>query len=249
MKKLIAICFVIIPILTISTAAIADWNQGDSYKMHYPQLPDPTGWDISFAYGSQTLADDFLCTETGPISDLHFWVSWLDDTVGSITMIKADILSNNGGLPGTQLWTSGGLDPSKFTVRYAGSGNQGWDDPSPDSSCLPNNHQNYYQVNIDNIANPLIQQQGQTYWLALSLWMSASPSGLVGWKTTQDSWGSSAVYYAFHSIEGGGYYYQWDPVAVCSNNLPANFAFVITPEPTTICILGLGALTLLRKRK
>ena len=30
-------------VLTTATAARADWNTGDPYKMHYPQTPDPNG--------------------------------------------------------------------------------------------------------------------------------------------------------------------------------------------------------------
>jgi hypothetical protein len=52
-----------------------------NHKMHYPQLPDPGGWDVN-ATGNVSLpnsimlADDFRCTETGYIDDMHFWGSW-----------------------------------------------------------------------------------------------------------------------------------------------------------------------------
>ena len=40
----------------------------------FPQLPDPKGWDV--AYSGCWLADDWRCSETGPVSDVHFWVSF-----------------------------------------------------------------------------------------------------------------------------------------------------------------------------
>ena len=29
-------------------AALADWFLGDDFKMHYPQMSDPFGWDVAF---------------------------------------------------------------------------------------------------------------------------------------------------------------------------------------------------------
>ena len=60
--------------LLVALPAWADWDEGDDYKMHYPQMPDPTGWDICLV--DQWVADDFTCTESGPITDIHFWISW-----------------------------------------------------------------------------------------------------------------------------------------------------------------------------
>jgi hypothetical protein len=51
------------------------------HKMHFPQLPDPTGWDVR-AY---CIEDDWQCSETGYVSDIHFWGSWHADEVGVLT--------------------------------------------------------------------------------------------------------------------------------------------------------------------
>ncbi len=57
----------------------ADWNEEDGHKMHWPQLPDltPTGMDVDMFW--VPLADDFKCTEDGPITDIHIWGSFADD--------------------------------------------------------------------------------------------------------------------------------------------------------------------------
>src|SRR5512137_3002215 len=67
-------------VMLVAVSARADWNVGDPYKMHYPQLPDlsPNGLDVK-ATAPKILADDFLCTQTGPITDVHIWGSWLYD--------------------------------------------------------------------------------------------------------------------------------------------------------------------------
>lgn len=61
--------------LLLAVAVQADWNPGEPSK--WEQLPDPTGWDVAF--NGATLADDFQCTGSGEITDVHFWVSWKDD--------------------------------------------------------------------------------------------------------------------------------------------------------------------------
>jgi hypothetical protein len=60
-----------------TTVALGDWDPGDGHKMHWPQNPDPFGWDICLH--DQLVADDFLCTASGAITDIHFWVSWTGD--------------------------------------------------------------------------------------------------------------------------------------------------------------------------
>ena len=83
MKKLMFIGSIIA--LCLAGAAFGDWEPGDGHKMHFPQLPDPTGWDVDLV--TDTVYDDFLCTQTGPIEDIHFWASWKGDVIGQINWI------------------------------------------------------------------------------------------------------------------------------------------------------------------
>ncbi|MCJ7578787.1 MAG: hypothetical protein MUO91_10085, partial [candidate division Zixibacteria bacterium] len=52
-------------------------EQWPNHKMHFPQLPDLEGWDVYAVY-PKTLADDWKCSATGPVTDIHFWGSWKD---------------------------------------------------------------------------------------------------------------------------------------------------------------------------
>jgi len=77
----------------------ADWDPGDGHKMHFPQMPDPNGWDVNMTYQPDVepfriLADDWMCSETGPVTDIHFWGSWEDDFVGIIEWIDVGIWSD-----------------------------------------------------------------------------------------------------------------------------------------------------------
>ena len=53
--------------------AAAYWDVSMPHKMHFPQLPDPFGWDVHFE--DYYVADDFECSESGPLRDIHFWIS------------------------------------------------------------------------------------------------------------------------------------------------------------------------------
>jgi len=67
-----------------------NWEPGDPHKMHYPQLPDTTGWDVNATW-PVVLADDWRCTETGWIKDVHFWGSWRDGIQGYIQQFSLSI--------------------------------------------------------------------------------------------------------------------------------------------------------------
>ena len=68
--KATAILFAMAAIALLAVPAAADWEPGMPFKMHYPQLPDPMGWDVKFT-DPIVLADDWRCTQTGPVDDVH----------------------------------------------------------------------------------------------------------------------------------------------------------------------------------
>lgn len=82
MRKL----FVLGCVLALAGPALADWDKFDGHKMHFPQYPDEDGWDVKADDGI-CLADDWMCTGTGPVSDIHFWGSWKDGIEGTINWL------------------------------------------------------------------------------------------------------------------------------------------------------------------
>jgi hypothetical protein len=188
---------------------LADWNIGDPNK--WVQLPNMSGQDIE-----PLLADDWLCTQSGPVTDVHFWT--FDDPFPSTVPIYMTISSNNPNYnelgysaPYLQLWDRY-FEPEDYTVRQ-------WDDQ-------------HWQFNITDIDDPFIQTEGQTYWLGLRIQLWDNPH--LSWNFTDNGHLDGAVYWTKE--------YSWFPIG-------GDLAFVITPEPATIALLGLGALSLIRKKR
>ncbi|KAA0217476.1 MAG: hypothetical protein DYG94_00300 [Leptolyngbya sp. PLA3] len=220
--------------------AFGDWDPGDPFKMHFPQLPDPNGWDVNMTF-PKVLADDWLCIDSGWVSDIHFWFSYQHDVFvpieGIHVSIHADDRSGPFSRPGDLLWQHDFL-PSEFTVREWGTGNQGWYDPNT-GEAVPGDHFTTWQANIERILDPFWQEQGTIYWLDLSVF--TGPNGRVGWKTSLDHFEDDAVWSDF----GTGWQELFDPFTGVSLDL----AFVITPSPGALALLGIaGAVTTRRRR-
>jgi len=221
MKKVVLILF----IFTFVMLA-ADWEQGGSFKMHYPQLPDPNGWDIPTP--DYYLADDFMCTESGPITDIHFWISYYFDIYQEIGSLSVKIYSDQPAYPPDYshplepLW-SYDFSPNQFTIAGPWTGDQGW--YVPPYQYLPGNHQQYWQINIENIPEPFIQTEGVIYWLGIQI--SSGTGGMgsqsyVGWKTSLEHWNDNAVF-------GGNVGASWDPLFDPAG-AAIDLAFVITND-------------------
>ncbi|HEC89183.1 MAG TPA: PKD domain-containing protein [Thermoplasmatales archaeon] len=235
MKKIIGFLICMLLIIPIS-GILADWNPGDPYKMHFPQLPDPLGWDVDATYVEEVwpqncLADDWLCTETGPVSDIHFWGSWLNDNIGNITAfsiaIAADIPADPPEIPysrpGATLWERT-FYPTDWVVAGPWEGSQGWYDPG-EGFYIPDNHILYWQYNIENIEDPFIQTEGTIYWLSVSAIVEpASPQPRWGWKSSDDHWNDDAVHGFWYELDWTDLYEPPD------FETSLDLAFVITGE-------------------
>ena len=203
-------------ILTVVLAFVAttlgDWAPGDGHKMHFPQLPDETGWDINMTTVVDVepptpLADDFLCRETGPITGIHLWASVQNgDADLAFQMdhievrIRADIpaaISPTGySMPGEELWY---WEPNRGRPQtdIHPTTREGWWDPLRDI-VIPDDHSRYHQYNFEiPEAEAYVQKEGAIYWLDVAFTSYLNQTlftGPVGWKTSQDHWQDVAVY-------------------------------------------------------
>ena len=257
---------VVVLVGSLSGAARADWdpvwssdrNEIINHKMHYPQLPDPTGWDVyADAWGPMLVADDWKCSQSGPVDDIHIWGSWSGDFIDTITnvhvSIHKDIPDPDGdgplySMPGELEWERD-FSPNDILVRDGGTGEQGF--YIPDEAYFLQDHSLYHQINIDNIRDPFIQEEGKIYWLDIQVTHS-DPGAWWGWKTSQNHFNDDAVWWDYNFDDPttpgvvGGWRELRDPL---NQEISLDMAFVITPEPATLGVLILGLIPVLLRRK
>jgi len=208
----------------------------ENHKMHFPQLPDPNGWDILDTFPWVMLADDWMCSETGYVTYIHFWGSWLSDIEGNIlgfyisifSDIPADQSPTGYSMPGDELWSS---YITEFDTVYMDPSPQGWYDPIYYWWQHPN-HNFYYRYDITDIPEPFYQENETIYWLSVMADVEdageppAEPP-LWGWKTSIDHWNDDAVY-SFYDPPFYNWYELYNPEPPYES---LDMAFVITGEP------------------
>jgi len=194
MRKIFCIILCVI-LLGSSIITVADWDPEDGHKMHFPQPPDPNGWDVHATY-PMVCTDDWECSETGDIKDIHFWGSWLDDEEGEITKFKIWIFEDMPiGLgipysrPGRELWYR---EITDFQVRGPNQGTQGWYWPEFNQWNYPD-HYRFYQYNIFlDQEDWYTQESGKIYWLAISAVVRGEEKW--GWKSSYLHWNDDACW-------------------------------------------------------
>src|ERR1017187_339872 len=158
----------------------------------YLQPPNPTGFDV-LNTGPWVLADDFICTNSGPISDIHIWGSWLSDNHGTITNFWLGIYddvpvnpNNPNSHPGNLLWSES-FPAGQFAETSVGPSQEKFLDPGPGVIIGTDTNIWYYCFYP---TNPFVQTGSNTaskiYWLAAYAQVStvAGANSQYGWKTT-----------------------------------------------------------------
>jgi len=251
-----------VAVLALGAPALADWFDGEPHKMHWPQVPDPMGWDVNFGE-PKVLADDWECSATGFVDDIHIWFSDRydrpEDLLQGLTVTVAiydNVPQGPAGLPskpGNLLWGPIDFVPQVILWEAGDVPVQGWYDPNTGESIKPDGHMNIYQMNIEKIGeagtiDPFWQEERNIYWLAASV-MDTEPGTepVLGWKTTLDHFMDDAVFTDawFPVFAPEAWTEMYDPETGESLDL----AFVITPEPATLALVGLGVAGLVASRR
>jgi hypothetical protein len=172
----------------------------DTNVVKYIQPPNLAGFDVLNT--AWTLADDFICTNTGPISDIHIWGSWLNNNKSTITNFWLGIYddvpanpnnpTNSNSHPGNLLWqesfTPGGAVPGQFVESFWADSQEQFLDPGPPAIIGTDDQAWYYCLYP---TNPFTQTGSSSapkvYWLAAYVQVSSAvgePTPQYGWKTT-----------------------------------------------------------------
>jgi uncharacterized repeat protein (TIGR01451 family) len=152
------------------------------------------------------LADDFLCTQSGPINHIRIWGSFADDMLpadgpGSLTFqvaIHANIPAGPApwSMPGELLWTMT-FGPGQYKVtRLTHDVPEGWFDPLP-VWWIPDNHFLAFQYDFFLGEDTFFQQADTIYWLEVTELVSTPLDYAFGWKTTtyDSRWMDDATYF------------------------------------------------------
>lgn len=224
------------------------------------------------------IADDFSVSSDMPMTDIHLWGSWYDDIYpangGSDVEfylaiwddIPAGIDGKNYSRPGNKLWeipangidTDYGIAADEVRV-YADNLQEGYYVPR-----YPRSNSTYYPVG-DTVCwqynfyfdpeQAFELEANKVYWLQVAAYpgdpWAGQPEAYFGWKSSYQHYNDCAVL-ADWNVQPQPITPDWQMLKYPSGHQLANgemdLAFVITPEPATVCLIAIGGL-LVRRRK
>ena len=141
--------------------------------------------------GPWVLADDFVCTNAGPITDIHIWGSWLNDQVltNSLTFwlgVYDDVptnVDNHFSHPGNLLWQQY-FSPGQYAEQFYAPGQENFLDPGPPILVGPDSQVWYYCFYPTGLTQTGSVTLPKTYWLAAFATSLPGTPNVYGWKTT-----------------------------------------------------------------
>ena len=251
---------VVVPLLVVGFVSVnstrADWDP-TTPNTKWVQMPDLLyGMDVRASEG-KILADDFLCTFSGPITDIHIWGSWLNDVHGTITNLHvsfhADIPDPDGtgplwSMPGELLWQTNFL-AGQFFERFWTNASEVFYDPNINQIIGTDTEVWQYNMFVDP-DKAFVQQQGNIYWLDVTAYTS---NGLFGWKTSLDHFNDDAVFDDLPQVPVNWREMRYPPGhPFQGESIDLAFALTTIPEPATFVLVGfslLGVRLLARQRR
>lgn len=234
----------------------------DPQYVKWSQLPDMTanGYDFS----SETLvpslvADDFLCDDIRPITDIHWWGSYYTSqpydmnsdhhTDPSFAVGTAPVMPNvvSGFVITFYSDIPAGIDPnmpyshpgqvlcSSFVgMSQVATNLQGVIDRNSDGIIGNDGDEAVWQYNV-LLDNPFEQIPGTIYWISIQAVNNIGNSIQWGWHESFEHWNDTAVQQGPAALWGLPYSVDWANLEV------KDMAFELSiPEPATMALLGGG---------
>jgi hypothetical protein len=221
----------------------------------YLQPFDPQGIDVDATddgttTSAQIIADDFPCTTTGPITDIHIWASWFNDEPpdddprnviitlsihDDIPAVPGDPDSYSHPGPVRKTWT---FQPGEFGVEELQAYRQGYYNPCTDD-WYPDNHFRAFRYDFYFDPAEAFIQEGSPerpviYWLDVQARpLSATQSTRFGWKTTFFNPDIDMIDVAVFGVGREPFDGPWKPMyhPMTGNRLDMAFEITTTTEP------------------
>ncbi|MCP4612822.1 MAG: hypothetical protein GY845_29355, partial [Planctomycetes bacterium] len=192
----------------------------------WKQAPDLSteGMDVNAMVPLYVLADDFQCTKTEGIQEIHIWGSWFEDIypgadppsiegdpgqVGFHLSLHTDVpagVLESWSMPGEMVaeWF---FEPGEFIYKKVNleGPHEGWFNPP--AEWFPIGDHNCYEYIFKFDETNWFEQQGTAgapviYWLDVQAAVVLEGSAFFGWKTSASHWNDDAVW--FDGVDGPG---------------------------------------------
>jgi hypothetical protein len=212
-------------------------QSADEVKLTQP--PNPVGWDINIK--SQTLADDFLCTQTGPITDIHLWTSLRQGvTPAAPYNFTLSIWSDAPAIPGVSAYSHPNALLKTWTLQPASiepitTPPEGWYDPfNIPTEIVPGDHVGMDKYNfLIPAGEEFSQTEGNIYWLSVTAIPTTEfERSMIGWKTSIEHWNDDGTAWIGQ---------QWVELRDPSTQQSLDLAFELTtksvPDGSTTALL------------
>jgi hypothetical protein len=202
-------------------------------KWYQPPDVSENGLDVQ-ATLPKALADDFKCSGSGPITDLHVWGSWLNDLVDRQVVFNLGIWSDASAgaapsRPGILLWR-GVFTPGQYNSQLAAQASERFYDPSllgtAGASSILGSDTAVWRYDFYVATNKAFwQTNGQIYWLSVQAQTTATQNAIFGWKTSPTHWRSDAV---FGVLQEGTVATPWKEVVHPETGASLDLSFKLT---------------------
>ena len=229
---------------------------GPAASNKWSQLPDATsaGVDVDFTKDQPTTwpaticADDFECSQTGPITTITLWSSWYRDVLSgnaaanaTFTLsIRQDIPANRSAtgysMPGKVLWRKT-FEKGQFTVEQVQTCNEGYYSPA-NVTFEPNTRAMLYKYTFKIDSKEAFVQTGTSkspvvYWLTAQsslTHLAGSVATRLGWKCSASHWNDAAVWVKATEPYDGTWNKLTYPKGHSLSGKPMDMAFAIETE-------------------
>lgn len=209
------------------------------------QFPDMSkGTNIPSFPNDDVVADDWVCTDGKPITEIHFWGTylspdgrkhWEEGNSGPPWSVLPDLpgvtsfkLSFHEDVPAgidlNMTWSHPGKLIRELVIEYKDIKERYWGSipHTRDADEIWWEHKFYYIVRLKD---PFEQKQGTVYWLDIGAVPAPESNWYWGWETSGNHWNDSAV-------QGGGV----RRLTLEENGSSVDMAFLlITEEETPYC--------------